>query len=150
MTTDTAIRPLEADQHASWLPLWRGYQAFYETDIPPEVSAVTWSRLLDPAEPVHGALAWDGDRAVGLVHYIFHRSTWAIANSCYLNDLFVGPGQRGGGVGRKLIEHVYEVAQAEGAAKVYWLTHETNATAIRLYEQVAERPGFIQFKRALV
>lgn len=148
MTTDIVIGALEADQHAAWLPLWRGYQAFYEADIPPEVSAVTWARLLDPTEPMHGALAWQGERAVGLVHYIFHRSTWTAGNSCYLQDLYVDPDVRGGGIGRKLIERVYEVAQAEGAAKVYWLTHETNSTAIALYEKVAQRPGFIQFRRA--
>ena len=147
MSADIVIRPIDADQQSSWLPLWRGYQVFYKADIPAEVSAVTWARLLDAAEPVHGALAWDGDKAVGLVHYIFHRSTWTAENSCYLQDLYVDPDVRGGGIGRRLIERVYEVAQAEGAAKVYWLTHETNATAIKLYEQVAQRPGFIQFRR---
>ncbi|MDF2999229.1 MAG: GCN5-related N-acetyltransferase [Xanthobacteraceae bacterium] len=147
MTADIAIRPLEPDQLSAWLPLWRGYQAFYEADIPADVSALTWSRMLYPTEPVHGALAWQGERAVGLVHYIFHRSTWTAGNNCYLQDLFVDPEVRGGGIGRRLIEHVYDIAQAEGAAKVYWLTHETNGTAIRLYEQVAQRPGFIQFRR---
>ncbi|QJP15285.1 GNAT family N-acetyltransferase [Starkeya sp. ORNL1] len=149
MSADIVIRPIEADQQSSWLPLWRGYQAFYKVDIPDDVSAVTWARLLDAGEPVHGALAWQGERAVGLVHYIFHRSTWMAENYCYLNDLFVYPEVRGGGIGRALIEHVYAAAQAKGTRRVYWLTHETNSTAIKLYEQVAQRPGFVQFYRIL-
>jgi GNAT superfamily N-acetyltransferase len=143
------IRPLQREHHSAWLPLWRGYQAFYEVDIPSRVSDLTWARLLDSAEPMAGALAWDGAVAVGLVHRIRHRSCWTVGDYCYLQDLFVAPEARGGGIGRKLIEHVYEAAAREGCSRVHWLTHETNATAIRLYERVAERPGFIQFRRKL-
>lgn len=109
----------------------------------------TWQRFLDPSEPTHAALAWDGERAVGLVHFIYHRSNWSIENSCYLQDLLVTPDQRGTGVGRQLIEFVYAQAKQDGCAKVHWLTHETNATAIQLYERIAERPGFIQFRKPL-
>ncbi|QFR34356.1 N-acetyltransferase [Ancylobacter sp. TS-1] len=144
------IRALTPPDHAHWLPLWRAYLTFYEASLPDEVTATTWGRLLDPAEPVHGALAFDGEgRAVGLVHWIFHRSTWAVGEVCYLNDLYVDPGQRGGGFGRALIAHVAADARAQGAAKVYWLTHETNATAQRLYNAVAERTGFIQYRKVL-
>src|ERR1700753_3506313 len=85
------IRALSARDHDAWLPLWRGYQAFYKTDIPAEVSKVTWSRLLDPAEPMGGALAWQGGRAVGMVHHIRHRSCWTVGDYVYLQDLFVSP-----------------------------------------------------------
>ena len=105
------IRPPSEQEHAAWLPLWHGYQAFYKTDIAPEVSAITWTRLLDPAEPMGAALAWDGQTAVGLVHHIRHRSCWTIGDYVYLQDLFVSPGARGAGVGRKLIEYVYEFAR---------------------------------------
>ncbi len=112
------------------------------------MTRTTWQRLLDPAEPVHGALAFDEEgRAVGLAHWLFHRSTWSEGNSCYLNDLFVDPGLRGKGVGRALIDHVHADAAARGAPKVYWLTHETNTTAQRLYNAVAERTGFIQYRK---
>lgn len=143
------IRPVTAQDHAAWLPLWQAYQRFYQTAIPAEVTAATWQRMLDPAEPINAALAWRNDRAVGMVHYIYHRSCWSIANSCYLQDLLVDETQRGGGIGRQLIEFVYATATAAGCAKVHWLTHETNATAIQLYQRIAERPGFIQFRKAL-
>jgi len=143
------IRPVTAQDHPVWLPLWQAYQRFYQTDIPAEVTAATWQRMLDPAEPINAALAWRNDQAVGMVHYIYHRSCWSIENSCYLQDLLVDENQRGGGIGRQLIEFVYATATAAGCAKVHWLTHETNATAIQLYERIAERPGFIQFRKAL-
>ncbi|WP_434607079.1 GNAT family N-acetyltransferase [Pseudomonas sp. R1-7] len=143
------IRLVSADDHAAWLPLWQAYLRFYKTELPDAVSQSTWQRLLDDSEPTHGALAWDGDTAVGLVHFIYHRSNWSIENSCYLQDLLVTEQSRGTGVGRQLIEFVYATAKAEGCCKVHWLTHETNATAIQLYERVAERPGYIQFRKAL-
>jgi GNAT superfamily N-acetyltransferase len=105
--------------------------------------------MLDPNEPTHAALAWADGKAVGMVHFIYHRSNWAIENSCYLQDLLVVPETRGTGVGRQLIEFVYATAKADGCNKVHWLTHETNATAIQLYERIAERPGFIQFRKAI-
>ncbi|MCJ8142773.1 GNAT family N-acetyltransferase [Ancylobacter sp. A5.8] len=145
----SAIRPLRPEDRAAWLPLWQGYQRFYEVELPEAVTATTWARLLDPREPVWGALAVEGDAALGLVHYIFHRSTWSEGAVCYLNDLFVADAARGRGLARQLIEHVYEAAQLAGCAKVYWLTHETNATAQALYDKVAERSGFIQYRKTL-
>ena len=143
------IRLVRADDYAAWLPLWQAYLRFYNTELPDAVSQSTWQRLLDDREPTHGALAWNGDTAVGLVHFIYHRSNWSIENSCYLQDLLVTEQSRGTGVGRQLIEFVYATAKADGCCKVHWLTHETNATAIQLYERIAERPGFIQFRKAL-
>ncbi|MFL7963504.1 N-acetyltransferase family protein [Pseudomonas kielensis] len=143
------IRRVSADDHAAWLPLWQAYLRFYNTELPEAVSQSTWQRLLDEHEPTHAALAWKGDTAVGLVHFIYHRSNWSIENSCYLQDLLVTEQSRGTGVGRQLIEFVYATAKADGCCKVHWLTHETNATAIQLYERIAERPGFIQFRKAL-
>ena len=143
------IRPLGADDHAAWLPLWRGYQAFYKADIPAEVSSVTWSRLLDSSEPMGAALAWRQGRAIGLVHHIRHRSCWTIGDYIYLQDLFVSPEERGSGVGRKLIEYVYGVAREAGCARVHWLTHESNAHAMLLYDRIAERSGFVQYRRII-
>ncbi|CAA0113735.1 Uncharacterised protein [Starkeya nomas] len=147
-TPTSTIRALAPADHALWLPLWQAYLTFYEAELPDAVSETTWRRLIDPAEPVHGALALDAQgRAVGLAHWLFHRSTWAVGDVCDLNDLFVDAGQRGQGLGRRLIEHVHAAAAAQGAPKVYWLTHETNATAQRLYNAVAERTGFIQYRK---
>lgn len=142
------IRAVHADDYQAWLPLWQGYLTFYQADLPAKVTQATWERLLDPAEPVHGALAFDAEgRAVGLAHWIFHRSTWSEGYYCYLNDLFVDDSQRGKGLGRALIAHVHADAAVKGSPKVYWLTHETNVTAQRLYDAVAERTGFIQYRK---
>ena len=142
------IRAVRADDHDAWLPLWQAYLTFYEAELPAQVTRTTWERLLDPAEPVHGALAFDAEgRAVGLVHWLFHRSTWSEGDVCYLNDLFVDGSQRGKGLGRDLIAHVHADAATRGAPEVYWLTHETNLTAQKLYNAVAERPGFIQYRQ---
>ena len=143
------VRPLRADDHDAWLPLWRGYQAFYRVTIPDATSRVTWQRLLDPAEPMDGAVAVIDGRCVGLVHFIRHRSCWTEGDYCYLQDLFVDAGARGRGIGRLLIEHVYAAAAAAGCSRVYWLTHETNREAMLLYDRIAERSGFVQYRRTL-
>lgn len=143
------IRPATADDFDAWLPLWRGYQTFYQTDIPDETTLTTWARLLAPAEPMHAALAEVDGVVVGFVHYIEHRSCWTTGNYMYLQDLFVAPGLRGGGVGRKLVDHVYREAAALGCSRVWWLTHETNTDAMRLYDQIASRSGFVQYRKLL-
>lgn len=147
---DIKLQPLTASDHAAWYPLWRAYQTFYKSDIPEATSHVTWARLLDPDEPVYGALAVSATHgAVGLVHWLTHRSTWAIGDHCYLNDLYVAEAMRRSGIGRQLIEHVYAHARTLGCSQVYWLTHETNATAQRLYNAVATKTGFIHYNHPL-
>ncbi|WP_185982877.1 GNAT family N-acetyltransferase [Aureimonas mangrovi] len=143
------IRALERGDKQNWQKLWQGYQAFYEVSISPEVSEETFERLLAPDEPMHCALAVEDGEPVGLVHYIFHRSTWTRGDYCYLQDLFVDAAVRGRGTGRALIEHVREKAEAAGASRVYWLTQEANHDARALYDKVAERSGFIQYRQVL-
>jgi GNAT superfamily N-acetyltransferase len=143
------VSPFQPADFERWLPLWRGYQSFYRTDIPPETTEITWRRMMDPAEPMWGALARVGGTPAGMVHWIFHRSNWTIGDYCYLQDLFVDAGVRRGGVGRALIEHVYEEARRARSPRVYWLTHETNAEAMRLYDRVADRSGFIQYRKVV-
>lgn len=144
------VKPVEASDFAIWLPLWKGYQRFYEVDFEEAVTRKTWARLVDPAEPMHAALAMEGDRALGMVHAIYHRSTWTVSDDCYLQDLFVDQQARGGGVGRALIEHVFEEAERRGAYRVYWHTHESNGDAMQLYERIAERTPFVQYRKQLV
>ena len=141
------IKPVESDDFPIWLPLWKGYQRFYEAEIPEAVTLKTWARFLDPAEPMHAAIAMSGDQALGLVHSIYHRATWTTGDYCYLQDLFVADGVRGGGVGRALIEHVYEEARRRGASRVYWTTHESNHAAMKLYNRIADRTGFHQYRK---
>lgn len=145
----TVVRTARADEFDVWYPLWRGYQSFYKTDIPMAVSRTTWQRFFDPAEPMHCDLVEADGVVQGLVHSIDHRSCWTVQPSCYLQDLFVAPAQRGLGLGRRLIEHVYAQAAARGCAKVHWLTHETNLAAMKLYDRIAEKPGFVQYRKAL-
>ena len=153
MADDLIIRPIARDDHDQWLPLWDGYNAFYgragDTALDPAITATTWARFFDADEPVHALVAVRGGRLLGLTHYLFHRSTTAIALSCYLQDLFTTREARGHGVGRALIEGVYEAARAAGSPRVYWQTHRTNDSAMRLYDQVAEHSGFIVYGKRL-
>lgn len=141
-----AVRPLTPADHAQWHPLWRAYLAFYEANLPAEQDAINWARFHDPAEPMVALGAFDGERMVGIVHAIFHRSCWLPTESCYLQDLFVDPGVRGTGAGRALIEAVYALAKARDVTRVHWLTHESNTTARALYDRIAARSGFIQYR----
>lgn len=147
MADPVTVRNLMAEDYDRWLPLWRAYQQFYEEEIPAETTRVAWARFLDPQEPVFGAIALAGDRAVGSVHWLYHRSCWTIGNYAYLQDLFVIPDHRGSGVGRKLIEHVFAAARIGGCSKVYWLTHETNKNAMLLYDRIARRTGFMHYEK---
>jgi GNAT superfamily N-acetyltransferase len=144
---DLTIRPLRPDERADWEPLWEGYQAFYKVVIPVETTTVTWARLHDPAEPMYALGACLADRLCGIAHYLFHRSNWTIGDYCYLQDLFVAEGARNLGLGRALILAVEEKARAAGASRLYWLTHETNTSARALYDRLAERSGFIQYRK---
>jgi GNAT superfamily N-acetyltransferase len=151
MSADISIRFVQRSDFEKWLSLWDGYNAFYgrsgATALAREITDMTWSRLFDAYEPVHALVAESGSELLGLVHYLFHRSTTAIAPVCYLQDLFTAQAARGKGVGRALIEGVYRQAELAGCSRVYWQTHETNLTARKLYDAVAERSGFIVYRK---
>ncbi|MDP9089205.1 MAG: GNAT family N-acetyltransferase [Pseudomonadota bacterium] len=140
------IRPLERSDNGDWLRLWSEYLAFYQVTRPLSVYESTWTRLFikDEFEP-KCLLAFVQSKAVGLAHYLYHRSCWSVSNSCYLQDLFTDPGARGKGVGGALIEAVREEAAKTGVINVYWMTHETNAAARRLYDRVARKTGFVEY-----
>ena len=153
MSATMTIRDVAASDYEPWLTLWNGYNAFYgrsgPTALPAEVTHTTWQRFFDAREPVYALVAELDGSLIGLTHYLFHRSTTLIAPICYLQDLYTAPERRRTGVGRALIEAVYECARDAGSARVYWQTHETNLVAQRLYEQVAERSGFIVYRKNL-
>lgn len=152
MTTDSrdsTIRPVGPGERAAWEPLWKGYQTFYKVALAEDTNAVTWARLHDADEPMFVLGAYVDGKLSGIVHYLFHRSTWTPGNYCYLQDLYVAEEARGRGLGRALIEAVYQAAREKGASRVYWLTHETNAQARALYDTLADRPGFIQYRKLL-
>jgi len=141
------IRSLTAADRQAWAPLWAGYLEFYHANVSAEVSELTFARLLDSVEPMFCLVAEEEGRLIGIVHYVLHRSTWTRGPYLYLQDLFVAHDVRGSGAGRALIEAVYARADELGAERVYWLTHESNATARLLYDRIAERSGFIQYRR---
>lgn len=151
--TALAIRGVCAVDYTRWRPLWDGYNAFYgragATALQEEVIATTWARFLDPAESMHALLAERGGEVLGIAHFLFHRSTILVGPACYLQDLFTVPQARGQGVGRALIEAVADRAAAAGAERLYWHTHESNATARNLYDKVAEQSGFIVYRKPL-
>lgn len=153
MGANVLVRHVVNQDYDQWLPLWDGYNAFYgragATALAPEITAMTWSRFFDAYEPVHALVAESEGELVGLTHYLFHRSMTSIAPLCYLSDLFTSEKARGKGVGRALIEAVYDRARAAGSPRVYWQTHETNRTARELYDKVAELSGFIVYRKPL-
>ena len=153
MADPISVRSLQPSDQAAWSRLWEGYNIFYGRTgaqaLPPEVSATTWSRFFDAYEPVHALVAERGGQVLGFAHYLFHRSTTHLAPVCYLEDLFTAEAARGQGIARALIEAVYERARAAGVRSVYWQTHESNAVARRLYDQVAARLGFIVYDKTL-
>lgn len=143
------IRQLDKADYNHWLPLWQGYLEFYKTTLTDETTHTTWQRLTDPKEPMYALGAFQKDQLVGIAHIIYHRSCWTEGNYCYLQDLFTAESARGRGVATALIEAVYARAKADGASRVHWLTHETNTTAQKLYEKLAARSGFIQYRKIL-
>jgi GNAT superfamily N-acetyltransferase len=142
------VRSVAVDDRAQWEPLWDGYNTFYERTLPTEITNTTWSRFFDTDEPVHALVAERNGQLLGLAHYLFHRSTTMIGPTCYLQDLFTTEAARGQGVGRALIEAVSERAKTGGAMRLYWQTHETNLIAMRLYDKVAERSGFVVYRKS--
>lgn len=145
-----AIRALAPDDRTLWEPMFAAYLRFYRTELPKEQFDLTWQRFHDASEPMHAFGAFDDDGTlVGIVHAIFHRSTWLPGVTCYLQDLYVDDSQRGRGTGEALIERIADLARQHKAGRLYWLTHDDNVTARRLYDRVAENHGFIQYRKPL-
>jgi GNAT superfamily N-acetyltransferase len=153
MSERPMIRPILRSDYDGWRPLWEGYNAFYgrsgPTALAEEITHATWERFFDSSEPVHALVAEQSGRLLGLTHYIFHRSTTRLHDICYLQDLFTAEHARGRGVGRRLIEAVYEAAGNAGSSRVYWLTHATNQAGRALYDKLAKHLGFIVYSQEL-
>jgi GNAT superfamily N-acetyltransferase len=143
------VRRLEDKDKTTWRTLFNGYIAFYKATVGEDVMEITWHRLLSGAAGSHiGLVAVDDkDVPLGFAHVLFHRSTWSKTWYCYLEDLFVDPASRGQGIGRALIEAVYREADAQGCTRTYWTTQEFNYQARQLYDQLATKSRFIQYRR---
>lgn len=153
MSEPVQVRAVQRADFPGWKQLWDGYNAFYgrvgDTALAPDITLMTWARFFDVYEPMHALVAAVSGRIVGLTHFLYHRSTIQIPPTCYLADLFTADAVRGQGVGRALISAVYGHAKQAGSPRVYWQTHETNTVAMRLYDQVAERSGFVVYRRSV-
>jgi GNAT superfamily N-acetyltransferase len=153
LSDEILIRAVREDDFGEWKPLWDGYNAFYgrkeKTALPDAITKITWSRFFNASEPVHALVAEQSGQLLGLAHFLFHRTTISIEPTCYMQDLFTIEAARGKGVGRALIEEVYRYAKRAGSSRMYWQTHETNTTAMKLYDKVAERSGFVVYRKAL-
>ena len=143
------IAPLSKADYDAWLKLWQSYLTFYETRLPPTTTEKTWRNLLGSDVPIYGFGAWQDDTLVGITHVVIHPNTWNTTECCYLEDLYVSEDVRGQGVGRALIEQVYEFANNKNCNRVYWITQEGNATARKLYDSIATQTDMVQYRKDL-
>ncbi|AZZ38375.1 GNAT family N-acetyltransferase [Bdellovibrio sp. qaytius] len=143
------IREINPNDFSQWLPLWEGYNTFYKRTVAKEITEQSWNRFLNPAEPMFSLVAEKDGKLIGLVNYLFHRNTGMLNDVCYLQDLFTAEEARGQGAGKALIEAVYEKAKLAGSPRVYWQTHETNKTAMSLYDKVADYSGFVVYRKLI-
>ncbi len=148
MSTTPTIRPLRPEDRDQWAEMWRDYLAFYETEVPDTTYKSTFARLLgdDPNDFSCFVADLDG-QLLGLTHYLFHRHAWKEESVCYLQDLYARPEARGTGVGRALIQAVYDEADRQKAPSVYWLTQENNHTARKLYDRIGKLSPFLKYQR---
>jgi GNAT superfamily N-acetyltransferase len=153
MNHEVVIRPVQREDFPAWKQLWDGYNTFYgrsgPTALSEDITQTTWLRFFDADEPVHAIVAERAGELLGLAHFLYHRSTIQLGPSCYMQDLFTVEAARGIGVGHALINAVYERAGQAGSPRVYWQTHETNAAAMQLYDKVAEKSGFVVYRKLL-
>lgn len=148
-TSAVQVDFIKEDEYQQWLPHWQNYQAFYQVDLSDAVTQTTWARFFDTNEQIYCAVAREGNKVLGFVHFLYHRSTWAVTDYCYLEDLFVALEARGKHIGKQLIDFVAQHAKKHDSARLYWHTQQTNTTAQRLYDWVANKPGVIEYRMPL-
>lgn len=146
---DIQIVPVQQQDYSQWEKYWIAYQNFYQVSLPLQVTKITWDRFFNEKEPVYCAVAKQDEHVLGIVHYVIHRSTWAESNYCYLEDLYVSPEARGQHIGKQLIEYVQKQAIEQNCDRLYWHTQETNHTAQKLYDWIAQKPGVIEYRMSL-
>ena len=143
------IKPLSQDSYDIWLSLWQSYLNFYNTVLPISTTENTWQNLHNHEMPIYGFEAWLDNQLVGIAHVMLHPSTWSETESCYLHDLYVLSELRGKGIGRALIEAVYNFARSRECNRVYWTTQEGNTASRLLYDQLADKTDMIQYRKNL-
>ena len=143
----TRVRCLESRDRMVWQELFSQYNRFYRAVVPDDVRDLNFGRLCE-GDVLVGIVAVDeADRPIGLMHLVFHPSTWSAGNYCYIEDLFVERVRRGGNVAHALFTEAYRIADERGVERVYWLTQEFNAPARSLYDTIGRRTSFIVYQR---
>lgn len=148
------IRDIQATDEAQWHTLWEAYNTFYKRSVPHNVTKTTFQRILSSEVKLFGAVAVDtqrpeGESIVGFVIWLPHIYTATVEDIVYLHDLYVNESIRNAGIGRKLIEYVYDQSRKAGYASVYWHTQHFNHRAQLLYTKVADKTDFVQYKHSL-
>ena len=149
MNSEIQVVPTVPQDYSQWIEYWLAYQNFYKVTLPSVVTQNTWQRFFDEAEPIYCAVAKDDHQILGFVHYVIHPSTWSEQDYCYLEDLYVSPEARGQQIGKRLIEYVQQQAIHQHCSRLYWHTQESNHTAQKLYDWIAKKPGFIEYRMPL-
>jgi ribosomal protein S18 acetylase RimI-like enzyme len=139
------VRPVEPRDQARWRELWDGYTRFYEREPSEELARYTWARLTDPGSPVHAIVAERSGRVIGIANYVIHENVSALTPTCYMQDLYVDPADRGGGVGQALIDWLVAEMGARGWSSLYWHTRENNYRARGLYDRYTPHSGFVRY-----
>ena len=143
------IRAIEEKDKDQWLKLWAGYLEFYKSTISSEQTELTWKRLINNEQKMFGFVAESEEGVIGFTHCLFRPSTWTESDYCYLEDLFVDPNIRGKGIGRALMNKVFELAKEKNSKRVYWTTQEFNKTARVLYDSIIPVSEFVQYRLPL-
>lgn len=143
------IRPFSPQDRESWFSLWQQYLVFYKHELSTEQTQLTWNRLLSNEGPIFGFLAELDGAVVGFTHHSFTHSTWEANPAMYVEDLFVDPSVRQHGAARALAENLFEVATAQNAPRVHWITQSHNTTARAFYDQVGDLTEFVLYERQL-
>jgi GNAT superfamily N-acetyltransferase len=139
------IRSALPSDEATWRQLWRGYLDFYAADIDEQVTNRNWKRILDPDSAVMCIVAEVDGQVYGFANCVVHENTWETQPVCYLEDLYVAPAARGHGIGTALIEWLRNAMRAEGWARLYWVTRESNAQARHLYDKFTQADDFVRY-----
>jgi GNAT superfamily N-acetyltransferase len=139
------IRKVRPEDERRWRELWDAYTRFYEKEPSEAVTRHTWSRILDPAFPVHAIAAEAEGELIGIANYVTHENTSTLTPVCYLEDLFVDPNRREAGTGKQLIDWLLAETKAQGWSRLYWHTKENNYRARGLYDKYGPHSGFVRY-----
>jgi ribosomal protein S18 acetylase RimI-like enzyme len=144
-----AVRQIQVGDKSAWQELYFDYLKFYETSPSDVNSELLWDRLTNSEPKIQALVAESNGVVIGIVHFHYQLSTWSETSHCYLEDLYVAEDARGKGAAKALIQQVQELAIKQGCTELFWITKESNTTARKLYDQVANLSDFIRYEKKL-